>query len=145
MATKYAAFGSELQIGDTNYLPIYATIASLKTIGGPDMSAETVDVTNHQSPNRFREFVKSVIDGGECTADVIWDPDEATHQDVRDALKSVDSRMFNINEVFSGNPVVEFEGFVTDASFERDAEDAVTGSISIKVTGEPLYWDEVAP
>ncbi|OFV87460.1 MAG: hypothetical protein A3J75_06555 [Acidobacteria bacterium RBG_16_68_9] len=142
---KFAAFGSQLQIGDTNYLPVYATIAQLKTISGPDMSAETADVTNHQSPNRFREFVKPVIDGGEVSCDVIWDADETTHQDVRDAAKSVNSRLFHIIEVFTGAPVVEFEGFVTGAEISRDAEDAITGSITIKVTGEPLYWDEVTP
>lgn len=140
---KYSAFGSALHMGSSNYLPTYATIAQLDSIDGPDMKADMVDVTNHQSPGRFKEFVKATLEAGEVKANVFWDPALVVHQDVRKALKSVNSRLFQITEVTTGLPIVEFEGFVSSATFKRDYKGALTGAIAIHVTGEPMFWDEV--
>jgi hypothetical protein len=41
------------------------TIAELKSIGLPELTLETVDVTNHQSASGAREFVGTLINGGD--------------------------------------------------------------------------------
>jgi len=41
------------------------TIAELTKIGNPKLKMDTVDVTNHQSANNYREYIGTLIDGGE--------------------------------------------------------------------------------
>lgn len=52
-----AAFGSTLAVS--------GTITELKTITGPGVSMEPIDITNHSSTDQFKEFVAGLSDGGE--------------------------------------------------------------------------------
>ena len=42
-------------------------IAELTNIGGPSMSADAIDVSSHDSPSKFREFVAGMKDAGEIS------------------------------------------------------------------------------
>lgn len=42
-------------------------IGELTGISGPAVSADTIDVTTHDSANGYREFVVGLIDGGDIT------------------------------------------------------------------------------
>jgi len=50
MATSaVAAFGTLLKIGDGGGPESFTTIAEVRTLGGPELSRDTVDVTSHDS------------------------------------------------------------------------------------------------
>lgn len=42
-------------------------IAEVRDIGGPELTAETIDVTHLKSPGFWREFIGNLKDGGELT------------------------------------------------------------------------------
>lgn len=50
--------GSTLNIGGT-------TVSELTNIGLPGMSADDIDITTHNDPDRVRQFIKGLIDPGE--------------------------------------------------------------------------------
>ena len=77
MATKFAAFGAQLQ-----YKPVstWLVCAGVRDISGPGYSADTVDVTTHDSSDGFREHLKTLIDAGDITFDLVWDPEDALGQ-----------------------------------------------------------------
>ena len=45
----------------------FATVAEVTAISGPGISRDTIDATHMESPDRFREFVGGLRDGGEVT------------------------------------------------------------------------------
>jgi hypothetical protein len=61
MATSAkSAFGTTLKKGAT-------AIAELISIGGPTISADTIEATSHDSPDGYREFLQGLRDAGEIT------------------------------------------------------------------------------
>lgn len=55
-----AAFGVVLARNGT-------TVAELNSIGSPKLSLDTQDVTNHQSSDSYREYIGTLLDGGEVS------------------------------------------------------------------------------
>ena len=50
------------------YVPVDSaavTIGEVTGFGPPDVSADTIEMTSHQSTSRYREFIQGLLDGGE--------------------------------------------------------------------------------
>jgi hypothetical protein len=60
VTSAIAAFGVTLT-RDTH------AIAEITNLSAPELSLDTLDVTSHDSPNKFREYIATVLDGGEVT------------------------------------------------------------------------------
>jgi len=52
--------GSQFALGST-------TVSELTNISFPGFSADSIDVTTHNSTDKFREFIKGLTDAGEIT------------------------------------------------------------------------------
>ena len=72
---KYDAYGTNLYRGTSGGGTI---IAQVQSIGGPGLSADTVDVTSHDSTGAWEEVVVSILRSGEITLDIVYDPANAT-------------------------------------------------------------------
>src|SRR3546814_12973403 len=75
------AFGTQFK-RDSTGAGVFATIANVSDISGPSRSREAIEVTAHDSPNQYREFVKGLKDGGEVTITIHYDPGASTHSDL---------------------------------------------------------------
>ena len=137
MPDKYAAFGAKLQ--DTiNSGTSWNDIAQLRDIGGPNFSADTVDVTTHDSTDRFREFLKTLIDGGEVTFDLVWDPeDAATQSRLLTQMYASTSASYRIVFNTTNDKTWEFVAFVTGFEPSNAVEGEISASVTMKVTGKP--------
>lgn len=131
---NYAAYGTLLKINGT-------TVAGVTNISGPNLTLETIDVTNHSSTSGWREFVAGLKDGGEVTFDIVYDPAGATHMNASGGLlyelDQGTSESFSLTFPDSGATVWSFTAFVT--SFEPGAPvaDGLTASVTLKITGAP--------
>lgn len=56
------ANGTVFKLGST-------TISEITSVSGPNMSADTLDVTTHGSTDKYREFIQGLRDGGEITVE----------------------------------------------------------------------------
>lgn len=72
-------YGTKLLLGDGGSPQAFAEIGEI--VDGPDDedSADLVEVTNHQSPNRRKEYIGDLIDGGEITLTCNYIRTHATH------------------------------------------------------------------
>ena len=59
-----SAYGTIFTLGSTGSTGI---IGNLTNISGPGVSADTIDVTSHDSTGGYRQFVAGLIDGGEIS------------------------------------------------------------------------------
>lgn len=142
---KYSAFGAVLKIGSTDVVAsaTYTTVAQVSNISGPSMQMDTIDVTTHDSSGGFREFVEGLVDPGEVTFDLVYDPDAATHANssggVVYELHQRTKKAWSLDFTDSTATVVKFQGFVTSFEPSMSVDGAMTASLTIKITGE-LTW-----
>ncbi len=111
-------------------------IAELTNVSGPTIAVDPIDVTSHDSADKFREFVAGLKDGGEIS--------------VEGNLVSAAQGNYLLTNVASGDIediVITFgdgpatftgEGFVT--AFEPSAphDDKLSFSATFKITGKPV-------
>lgn len=116
----------------------YETIANVTSISGPDRKRETIDVTAHDSPDGWMEFIGGLKDGGEVSLDINYDPAEATH-DLDDDFNDATPRNYQV--VILPDTDDEYtwsiKGVMTEVSDEFPYDDKMARTVTIKVTGKP--------
>jgi len=137
-----SAFGTFLRMGDGASPENFATIAEVKSISGPKMSMDTIDVTNHSSGIPWREYMAGLSDAGEITFDVNFIPTSATHSASTGMLADMINRTRrNYQIIFpdTGHTAWQFLGFVTGFETGEEIDNVITSSVTIKVTGKPTF------
>lgn len=116
----------------------YETIANVTNISGPERTRETIDVTAHDSPDQWMEFIGGLKNGGEISLDINYDPAEATH-DLDDDFDDASPRNYRI--VILPDTEDEYtwqlKGILTTLGDEFPYDDKMARSMTIKVTGKP--------
>lgn len=127
------AFGTTLSRGDGAATEVFTPIANITSLSPPGISRETLDVTAHDSPNGYMEFLGGLKDPGEVSFDVNYDPSE--HDTLVDDFELDDPVNYEVS--FPDGTVWAFGAILT--GFEPDApyDDKLTASITLKVTSKP--------
>jgi hypothetical protein len=113
-------------------------IAQISSLSGPNLQADTIDVTTHDSVNATREFVSGLIDAGEFTVGLIFDPNVVTHTAMWNDLVARTSASFALHFPTLLAMSWGFEGYVTGfGPIEAQPDGAVTTTVTIKLSGAP--------
>lgn len=132
----YAGLGTILSLG----APINQDVAELTNISGPGVSADTIDVSSHDSladDDAYRTYVAGLLDGGEISVEGNLTTAVAGNY-IMTALEGRAAIPITITfPATAGVATWTFDGIVT--AFETSSpHDAKLGfSASIKVTGQP--------
>ncbi|NWN89183.1 MAG: outer capsid protein Hoc [Micrococcaceae bacterium] len=134
------AFGTTLSRGDGDpTTETFTPIANITSLTPPGISRETLDVTAHDSPNGYMEFLGGLKDPGEVSFDVNYDPSE------HDMLVGdfEEDLPINYEVAFPDGTVWAFGAILT--AFEPDApyDDKLTASMTLKVTSKPEITEAV--
>lgn len=128
------AFGTLLKRNGT-------TIAEVTDITPPELSRDTTEVTHHESPSKWREFIKILKDAGEVSLSINYIPTNSTHNSSTGMLADFanDSTNDTWTLVFSDSTATtwSFAGMLTKFSPKAPIDDRLTADITIKVTGVP--------
>lgn len=128
------SLGTKLQIGDTT--PV--TVGGLTSIGGLELSADTIDVTTLDSVGGYREFISGIKDAGEVSIEGYFDSTTGKGQkELYNLFKSGATKTFTILFPSETKTSWEFEGVVTGFSTSAGLEDPISFSATIKVSGAP--------
>jgi len=128
--------GTLLKRGDGGGPEVFTTVAEVLDISGPSGSLDTVDVTNMDSPDKYKEYIAGLLDGGDVSFDVNF-VNVASQTDILTDHQNRTKRNFEMVLPLSGNPKWSFAGFVTSFDNSEPVEGALTTSITIKITGKP--------
>ena len=109
---------------------VFVLVAEVRSLTGPGITRETVDVTHLKSPDGFREFLPALKEGSDVTFDLNFDPGSASHKALL-ALKDT-TIPTDFKVIWSDDDLTEWEFSATLASFEPTAE--VDGPLSAAVT-----------
>ncbi len=119
----------------------YTTIKDVQSITGPTLTRETIDVTSHSSSGGYREFINGLKDGGEVSFDILYDPDEATHNTTNAGLLNLfeSGTVWEFQIVFTDpTPTTwTFNALITSFEVSAATDDALKASCTLKVAGEP--------
>lgn len=110
----------------------WSAIAEVKSISGPTMSREMIDVTNLDSTGGYREFVPSFRDGGTVTLSMNFT--YAGYNSLKTDFQS--DSLVDYEILLSDGTSIEFSGYVQDLPINVTFDDAVMTDVTIKVTGE---------
>lgn len=123
----------------------YTTLAEVRDINGPEMTAEEIDVTNHSTEGFFAEFIAGLLDAGTIAFDMNMiqsDPTQAL------ALADYLARFrrwyhlvfpIDIDETPVNDRTVEFMAYVQRHAFSAPVRDALTKGMVLRVVGAPVF------
>lgn len=131
------AFGTQLLRGNDATPQIFLGIGHCTNITPPGLSRETIDVTDHGSPGAWMEFIGSLKDGGEFSAEVNYIPGE--HDALIDDLDDPEPRNYRV--VFPDDLATtwNFTGILTGYETEAPYDDKLSATLTWKVSGKPTF------
>ena len=135
-----SSFGTLLQIGDgATPTEGWTTIAEVGDISGPSLELGTEDVTSHSST--WREFVTTVLAGGEVTFDIKYTPTATTHRNQSGGLiyQMTQKTLRNWRLRFPDGSTTSwvFPGYLVAFEPSAPVEGALTASCTIRLSGAP--------
>jgi len=132
------ALGTQF-LRDTTGSGSFGVIANVSDISGPSRSREAIEVTAHDSPNKYREFIKGLKDGGEVEITLNYDPGAATHAALDADFEEDDLRDYQV-VILPGDAdehTWAFSGLITDLGDEYPIDDKMERSATFKISGKP--------
>lgn len=130
-------YGSIFQIQTENSPDTFVDLAEVTNITPPSADVDQIDVTHMQSPNRYREFIDGLIDGGECSFDMNFVPGSTSDDRLFELLSLPVGTIHRRNCRISFPNGVTWTFAATLTGYEPDVptDDKMTATVSFKVSG----------
>jgi predicted secreted protein len=139
-SSSFLAQGTLLQAGNAASPEVFTTISEVRSIRGPTMTRDLIDVTNHDSAGSYREYVLGLKDGGEVTFDINYIPADGTHDASTGLLADYNNDVRrNFQMTFSDPSTTTWSFTAIVMGFEVSAaiDEVLMSSVTLKVTGQP--------
>ncbi len=140
MSIAVIANGTLLQIGDGASPEVFTTVPEVTKLSGPAVKFDLLDVTSHDSPGFFREFIPGLADGDNIAGEINWVPANVVHKGLR--VDSYARTLRNFKVIFppgSADDTVDVASFITQIEPKSDIGAVQIASLTIKVTGLPVW------
>lgn len=112
------------------------TVAEVRDISGPEQKAEKDDVTNQSSPDFYREWITTLLDGGDVSFTCNYIPGDSSQNGLLTALQARGVEPFTITPPSPNEThVISFDARVTDFDSKFPVAKAATLNIKLAVTG----------
>jgi len=131
MSEATFAHGSTLKLGSDT------TLTELTAINGVDMSADAIEVTNHDSPDRYREFIQGLRDGGEIAIEGNFTTSTSTELYTQFNTTSLVSCTITLPTKPSNSQWVA-NVFATGLGTSAPIDDKIPFTSTLKITGKPV-------
>jgi hypothetical protein len=139
MSIAKNSFGTLFKIGDGAGPEVFTTIPEVSDVNAPNVKTDLNDVTSHDSPGAFREFLPGLHDGETITAPYNWVPSNAIHVQLRVDAYASTLRNFKITFPDTAHQTVSFAGYVIGTGNTAKMGDPLKGTVQVKVTGLPAW------
>ena len=114
-------------------------IGGLTSIGGIEITADTIDVTTLDSGGGYREFIGSFKDAGEVALEGYFRPEDQGQMAMQDSLDEGQPEEYSIEFPTEPKATWEFTGVVTGFRVgDAEVDGAIAFGATIKVSGKPV-------
>jgi Lambda phage tail tube protein, TTP len=118
---------------------VYTTITEVKDIKGPAQALDTDEITNQSSPNQYKEFIATLLDGGEVTFQCVLVPGDATQDSVSGLLSWMQARGLQDWQIVPpgtySSHTMTFSAYVTKWDTAEPVAAHATLDITLRITG----------
>jgi hypothetical protein len=142
----HIGLGAQLQKGDGNSPENFVSIMGIKSISGPGIKRDAIDVSDMNS-GTFRTFIGGMVDAGSFSFDANWLPRDPTQNQSAGGFmsefdkSSCDSRgnwRITLPECEGDSEgYIEFAGTVTGMNITIPMDQVMAFSGEIKISGKP--------
>lgn len=124
--------------GNGTILTVGSAIAELTSITGPGVSADTIDITTHDSADGYREYVAGLKNAGEVSVE--GNVTTATAANTFLALLTSGAETTGATIVYPTTPAatMTFDCLVTAFEIKSPHDDKISFTATMKVTGKPV-------
>lgn len=116
----------------------YHKVLEVTSLSGPSQSRDTIDLTSHDSPDDFKEYVAGIIDGGEITVEGNFIKGDALGQiNFHTDMQAGTKRSCFIVMPMAVGGAWSFEAIASgfESTYPFDEKIGVSGTL--KITGKP--------
>lgn len=126
--------GFKFEVQTTDSVPAWLEVKEMKTFNEQQGESADIDVTHLQSSRK--EYLIGVPDDGTLSMDCNFLMNDPGQIEMRAARADRGVRSMRIT--FSDGSIATFSGFVKSFPMQGGVDAAVTGSVSIRISGEFL-------
>lgn len=135
------AYGTLLQRETTPGSTVYATVAEVKSMTGPSMKGDVIDVTTHSSAaaGAWREKISSLLDPGEVTFAINLVPSLAGHKALIADFTGRVKTKFKLIFPDVGGTFWLCEGFITAFGMKAETDGVLEADLTVTLTGATTF------
>lgn len=138
---KSYAKGTQLQVGDgATPTEAFTLIPFCGDIEGPGGDTEEFDMTDHDSPANTAESIPTIVDPGQLTCTVHFDPANALHQQLAADQTDLTTRNYQLVLTDPDNTIVRFPAYVAGFRLGAPVRGALTFQLTLRIAGA-IDWD----
>jgi hypothetical protein len=139
MSDARIGWGAEVQLGATSEVSSLVELGEVRSFNVPSDEADEHEVTHFKSPERRKEFISGLIDGGEATVTINYVPGSASDLLLTDALETGTTRAVRFiipDQTGTAAWQITSSGFVRRYSPDTVEPNApITATVAIRFTG----------
>lgn len=139
MSNPFSGVGTVFGRASTQAGP-FTAIAQINNIGGPDKTRNTIDTTSLDTADGYKTFIAGFRDAGQVTLAMNFT--RAGYELLNDDFESDVAVWYQIALPDTENTKLTFLGLVTNLGSSIPAEDKVTASATIKISGKAFLTYE---
>jgi hypothetical protein len=145
MSKAIAAIGTQLKSGDGGSPEAFVNLGEVLDITGPEGTLAELDVTNHSSPNDFKEYIPGVLDAGTVTFEMNMIQSNSAQQRIHQDWRARAQRHYQL--IFPVDPdntpladrTIQFSAFVSKFSYLAPVAGVLRRSLTLRVTTAPQF------
>jgi len=123
-------YGATLKKGDD-------AIAELTSISGPSQSADTIDITSHDSSDSYKDYIVALLDAGEVSIEGNFYPGDSAGQITMHTDFQAKSKVEYVITLSDTTTTWTFNAYITAFETGAPLDGATSFSATLKVTGKP--------
>lgn len=133
-------YGVELRVSDAAPATTPTNlIGQIMDVTPPSPTRDIIDVTSSSSPNMAREFIAGLIDYGEASFQMNWEPGSAADTLLRGISLERLPRTYQMRWTqMTPDVTITFAAFLTGYERASPMADKMEATVTLKVTGAPV-------
>lgn len=132
------AYGSEFKLGDGETSEAFTAVAEVQDIIGPNLTRESIDVSNQDSDDGWREHIPGWRDGDTVTIQFNWLPSNATQDGTTGLLSHFndnDNHNYQIVTPTAIGVTISFAGHITGMPISLPLAAQAQAEVTVKISG----------
>lgn len=134
MTSGKGAFGTILKVGDGGGTEVFTAIAEIiGDLAGPNITQDTIEMTNHSSTSASREYLAGLNDAGEVSFEFNYIDGNTQQELLRTLATSRAARNFQL--LWPDTSQAAFSAIVTALSRSAPVDGALRAACTLKISG----------